>query len=70
MKGRDMRLYVSSSVTDEGAFNKCESSFERKTASRNLVKSADKITGNHTDFIIAVTGDSIRSELRTLLESV
>ena len=44
--------------------------FERKTAGRNWIKSADKITENHADFIIAVTGDSIRSELRTLLESV
>lgn len=31
MKGRGLRLYVSSSVTDEGTSNKCESSFERKT---------------------------------------
>ena len=71
MKGRDMRSYVSSSVTDEGPPKNIEMClFERKNASRNLVKSADKITENHADFIIAVTGDSIRSELRTLLESV
>ena len=51
-------------------FKKSESLLERKNAGRNLVRNADKITENHADFIIAVTGDSIRSELRTLLESV
>ena len=44
--------------------------FERNSASKNWIKIADKITENHADFIIAVMGDSIRSELRTLLESV
>ena len=44
--------------------------FERNSASKNWIKSADKITENHADFIIEVMGDSIRSELRTLLESV
>ena len=71
MKGRDMRSYVSRSVTDEGALQKMRMCLlERNTASKNWIKSADKITENHADFIIAVTGDSIRSELRTLLESV
>ena len=49
---------------------RCMSLFERNSASKNWINSADKITENHADFIIAVTGDSIRSELRTLLESV
>ena len=43
---------------------------EQNSASKNWIKSADKITENHADFIIEVMGDSIRSELRTLLESV
>ena len=62
MKGRNMR---SSAI-----LQRCVSLFERNSASKNWIKSADKITENHADFIIAVTGDSIRSELRTLLESV
>ena len=71
MKGRDMRSSVSRSVTDDGVLQKLRLCLlERNAASRNWVKSADKITENHADFIIAVMGDSIRSELRTLLESV
>ena len=71
MKGRDMRSYVSRSVTDEGALQKMRMCLlEQNSASKNWIKSADKITENHADFIIEVMWDSIRSEFRTLLESV
>ena len=66
-----MRSSVSRTVTDEGALQKMRMCLlEQNSASKNWIKSADKITENHADFIIAVTGDGIRSELRTLLESV
>ena len=71
MKGRDMRSNVSRTVTDEGPCKKLRMCLlEQNSASKNWIKSADKITENHADFIIEVMGDSIRSELRTLLESV
>lgn len=71
LQGCDMRSYVSRSVTDEGALQKLRMCLlERNSASKNWIKSADKITENHADFIIEVMGDSIRSEFRTLLESV
>ena len=65
-----MRSYSFRSVTDAGNPKKCEGVFERNKLLGKSIQSADKITENHADFIIAVTGDSIRSELRTLLESV
>ena len=67
-----MRSSVSRTVTDEGALQKSLRMclLEQNSASKNWIKSADKITENHADFIIEVMGDSIRSELRTLLESV
>ena len=36
---------------------------EQNSASKNWIKSADKITENHADFIIAVTG--VRQKLKT-----
>jgi len=35
---------------------------EQNSASKNWIKSADKITENHADFIIAVMGISIKCE--------
>ena len=55
MKVRDMRSYLLCSVTDERTPKKCEGLFERKIASRNLVRNADKITENHADFFIIAT---------------
>ena len=64
MKGRNMRSSVSRSVTDDGVLQKLRMCLlERNAASRNWVKSADKITENHADFIIAVTG--VRQKLKT-----
>ena len=58
------------SVTDEQALQKVRMLARTKNSARQkLVKSADKITENHADFIIEVMWDSIR-KFRTLLESV
>ena len=64
MKGRDMRSYVSSSVTDEGSPKNIEIClFERKTASRNFVKITDMITENYADFIMAGSKTEAKNRL-------